>query len=115
MLVSHEEDEVLSSPLVTKEVVKQHLLAINNFKSAGLDNLLPRALQQLAEKLSGPLMLIFNKSWNTREDLDGWKHANAALICKRGKWDGLMNRLPCLPSIMGKIMGTLLRINQKRN
>lgn len=81
MLVSHEEDKVLSSPLVTKEVVKQHLPAINNFESASLDNLLPRALQQLAEELPGLLMLIFNKSWSTREDPDGWKHANTALIC----------------------------------
>lgn len=81
MLVSHEEDEVLSTPLVTKEVVKQHPPAINNFESAGLDNLLPGALQQLAEKLFGLLMLIFNKSWNTKEDPDGWKHANTALIC----------------------------------
>lgn len=83
-LGSREEDEVLSSPLVTKEVVKQHLLAINNFKSAGLDNLLPRAFQQLAEKLAGLLMLIFNKSWNAGEDPDRWKHENAASICKRG-------------------------------
>lgn len=81
MPVSHEEDEVLSSPLVTKEVVKQHLLAINNFKSAGLDNLLPRALKQLAEKLSGPLILIFNRSWNTGKDLDSWEYANTAVIC----------------------------------
>lgn len=81
MLVSHEEDEALSSPLVTKEVVKHHLPVINNFESAGLDNLLPRALQQLAEELSSLLMLIFNKSWNSGEDPDGWKHANTALIC----------------------------------
>lgn len=92
MLVSHEEDEVLSSPLVTKEVVKQHLLAINNFKSAGLDSLLPRALQQLAEKLSALLMLIFNKSWKTGEDLGRTQHATQ--ICKLGEWDGLRSRLP---------------------
>lgn len=58
VLVSHEEDGVLSSPLVTAELVKQHPPVINNVKSAGLDGLLPRALHQLAE--SSALLLCIS-------------------------------------------------------
>lgn len=45
MFVSPEDDEILSTPLVTMEDVKQHLLGINFFKIAGLDNLHPRVLK----------------------------------------------------------------------
>lgn len=61
VLVSYE-NEVLSSSLVTKEDVKYNLLGINIFKLAGLDNLHPVVLKELAEQISEPLMLIFIKS-----------------------------------------------------
>lgn len=66
MLVSPEDDEVFSIPFVIKEDVKC-LLGINLLKTAGLDNLYSRVLKELAAESSGLLMLIFNRSWNTRE------------------------------------------------
>lgn len=60
--MSHEDDETCFSPQITKEDVKWHQLGINTLKSAGWENLI-----QLAEAISGLLMFILNRIWNTRE------------------------------------------------
>lgn len=67
VLVSHEEEEVLSNPLITKEDVQQHPEGTNLLKLAGSDNLRPSVLEELAEEISGVADLICNKPRNTGE------------------------------------------------
>lgn len=62
VLISHEDEDILSSPLVTEEDGRRHLLGINICRSAGPDNLPPRVLKELGEEISVPLFLIINKS-----------------------------------------------------
>ncbi|XP_043354304.1 glutathione S-transferase theta-1-like [Dermochelys coriacea] len=47
-------------------------------------NLHPRVLKELAEELSGPLMLLFNRSWSTGEVPEDWKIANVPVSKKGG-------------------------------
>lgn len=96
MLVSHEEDGVLSSPLVTTELVKQHPPVINNVKSAGLDGLLPRALHQLAE--SSALLLCISMHPRT-----GGRMRNGT-VRPAGWW---------MAATMGKATGTALRVTHR--
>lgn len=78
IIVLDENDEVLPSPLVTKEDLKYHSWQMNS-KTI---NLYPRFLKQLAEH-SGIPILIFNKYWNAREIMEARKSASVVSILKK--------------------------------
>ncbi|XP_039379625.1 solute carrier family 15 member 5 isoform X2 [Mauremys reevesii] len=67
---------------IRTEDVKQLLLMLDIFKSADQDNLYPGLLKELSEKLSGPLVMIFNNFWNTIEVPEDWKKANVPIYKK---------------------------------
>ena len=58
------EDEKLKTFEVTEDRVRDVLLKIGSSKAAGPDGIPPSMLQALAEELSLPLAMIFNKSLN---------------------------------------------------
>ena len=48
---------------IDKQIVKEYLTTLNEFKSPGPDELHSSVLKELAEELSEPLYIIFLKSW----------------------------------------------------
>ena len=61
------------------------MATLNEFKSPGPDELHPRMLKELAEEISEPLAIIFEKSYRTGEVPIDWRRANVVPIFKRGK------------------------------
>lgn len=58
------------------------------FQSAGLDNLHPGVLKELAEGLSVPLRLVFSNSWNAEDASEDWAKVEATMpACKQCKWN----------------------------
>lgn len=75
VLISQEDDEVFSSPFVTKKAAEQHLLesqGINIFKLARPENFYTGVLKELAEEISCTLMLMFNSTWNIMDVPENW-------------------------------------------
>lgn len=52
------------------------------FKSAGPGKWPPRVLKELAHEISGQVMLIFNKYWDTLAIPEGRKRATAGAVFK---------------------------------
>lgn len=61
VFVSYEDDEILSTPTVTEEDVKQLLLMLDLLKLASSDSLHPRIFKDLAEEPCGLLRFSFRE------------------------------------------------------
>ena len=72
--------------------------------SMGPDGMHPRVLRELAEMISEPLSIIFDRSWRTGEVPEDWRIASVTSVFKKGK-KGLQNYRPAsLTTIHGKMM-----------
>ena len=65
----------LSNITFTPDMVKMKLLNLNVNKSVGHDNILPYMLKTLAEFISKPLAILFNKSMESRTTSEKWAEA----------------------------------------
>ncbi|KAF7239069.1 hypothetical protein EYD10_14280 [Varanus komodoensis] len=97
-------------PKIDRQMVKEYLDGINTLKSMGPDELYPRVIKELAEELSEPWAIIFDKSWKTGEVPDDWRRGNVVPIFKKGKKDEPGNYRPVsLTSIPGKILEKIIK------
>ncbi|XP_061495614.1 uncharacterized protein LOC133390587 isoform X2 [Rhineura floridana] len=71
---------------IDKEIVRKYLVNLNEFKSPGPDELHPRVLKELADVLSEPLAIIFEKSWRTGEVPEDWRQLVGKPYSKSGRW-----------------------------
>ncbi|PKU35694.1 rna-directed dna polymerase from mobile element jockey- hypothetical protein [Limosa lapponica baueri] len=75
----------------------------------GPDGMHPRVLRELAEVITGPLSVVFERSWRTGEVPEDWRKANITPVFKKGKKEELGNYRPVsLTSIAGKAMERLV-------
>ena len=95
---------------IEKEVIQQYLATLNEIKSPGPDELHSRVLKELAEEISEPLAIIFEKSWRTGEVPMDWRKANMVPIFKKGEKEVPNNYRPVsLTAVPGKIMEQIIK------
>ncbi|XP_073532526.1 uncharacterized protein [Phyllobates terribilis] len=95
---------------VNREIVREYLANINEFKSPGPDELHPRVLKEIVEEILEPLSIIFENSWRTGEVPEDWRRANVVPIFKKGKKVDPGNYRPVsLTSIPGKIFEQIIK------
>ena len=101
--------EVIYSILITPELVKKKLEALNPNKSPGHDSWHPYFLKKLADAICIPLSILYNKSLKEGAH-DCWRKAIIAAIYKKGKKSDPGNYRPVsLTSVISKIMESIVR------
>jgi len=83
---------------------------LNGNKSMGPDKIHPRVLKELAEELSLPFSILFNKSLKSMELPSDWKCANITALFKKGSKKAAGNYRPVsLTSVVVKMLESLVR------
>ncbi|KFO77743.1 RNA-directed DNA polymerase from mobile element jockey, partial [Cuculus canorus] len=92
-------------PVIQEEAVRDLLAQLDVHKSMGPDGIHPRVLKELADVLSKPLSIIFQRSWLTGEVPLDWRLADVVPIYKKGCREDPGNYRPVsLTSVPGKVM-----------
>ena len=103
-------DVKLDSITVTRDMVQTQILNLNANKSCGPDEINYRLLIELADYISLPLTLLFNKTLKVGEIPVDWKRANITPIYKKGAKCKAENYRPIsLTSIICKIMESFIK------
>ena len=99
---------ILSTIIVTEQMVRIRLKEQKPGKSAGPDGIHSRVVVETQEQLVRPLTIIFNKSLIEGVVPDSWKEAEVVPIFKKGKRDDPGNYSPVsLTSVCGKLWKTI--------
>ena len=100
----------LSTINITQEKMLEVLKSLNPSKSPGPDQIHPKVLKELANELSYPLTLLFNKSVREGKIRTHWKEAEVRPIFKKGDKTNPGNYRPVsLTSVMCKVFETFVR------
>ncbi|KAJ7400347.1 rna-directed dna polymerase from mobile element jockey-like [Pitangus sulphuratus] len=94
---------------VNLEILCNLLLQLDPYKSMWPDGIRPRILNLLDNVTAKPLLMIFERFWESRQVPADWKVANVASIFKKGKKEDLRNYSSVsLTSVPGKIMQKII-------
>ncbi|NWT71497.1 RTXE polymerase, partial [Prunella himalayana] len=92
-------------PIIQEEAVRELLGCLGVHKSVRPDGIHPTVMKELADEITKPLSIIYQKSWLTGEVPDDWKLANVTPIHKKGGKEDPNNYRPVsLTSVPGKEM-----------
>ena len=96
--------------IIGVEAVRDMLKNINVNKSLGPDDIHPRILHELADILSAPITILFNRSIQGEELPDDWKLQFVSPIYKKGQRSLAENYRPIsLTCILCKILESMVR------
>lgn len=105
----HLETTPLQSFSITEEDVTKALKNLKTDKSPGIDGMHPRPLKELAEVLSKPVTMIFQKSLNTGQLPKNWLDAVVSPIFKKGPRCLAENYRPVsLLCILSKVLESII-------
>ena len=103
-------ETVINDINITEEQIVKKLKKLKVNKSPGPDSVHPRIINELAETLSVPLVIIYNTSIRTKTLPMDWKHANVSVIFKKGSKTTPKNYRPVsLTSILCKTLESIVR------
>ena len=103
-------ETVINDINITEEQIVKKLKKLKVNKSPGPDSVHPRVINELAETLSVPLVIIYNTSIRTKTLPMDWKHANVSVIFKKGSKTTPKNYRPVsLTSILCKTLESIVR------
>jgi hypothetical protein len=95
---------------ISEILVSKLLKGLNPSKSPGPDKLHPRILKELAETLTKPVTMLFNRSLQSGNLPELWKRANVSPIFKKGCRQSASNYRPVsLTCILCKQLESILR------
>ncbi|KAK4816177.1 LOW QUALITY PROTEIN: hypothetical protein QYF61_012467 [Mycteria americana] len=95
-------------PFVDPEIVRDQLYQLN-VHSMGRGGIHPRVLKGLADVITGPLLIIYQRSWESGEVPADWKLASVVPIYKKGvREDPGIYRCVSLASVPGKMMEKII-------
>jgi len=66
------------------EIARDQLCQLSDHKSMGPDEIHPRVQKELADVRAGPLLIIYQRSWESGEVPADWKLAKIISIYKMG-------------------------------
>lgn len=86
------------------EILRDQLSQLNVFKSMQPDGIHPRVLKELVDVTVGPLLIMYQRSWESGEVSTDWKLADIIPVYKSMREDPGEDRPVNLISVPGKIM-----------
>ena len=103
-------DTIIENVVLPEDSVHEKLTKLNVNKSLGPDDIHPRMLKELADDMSAPVALLFNKSIQDEELPRQWKEAYVSPIYKKGSKSLPENYRPIsLTCILCKILESMIR------
>ena len=103
-------ETIISSLVITVEMVSKALKALNQYKSCGPDQLHPRLLIELADLLALPITILFNTTLKQGILPKDWRRAFISPIYKKGSKHLPENYRPIsLTAILCKMMERFVR------
>ncbi|KAJ7401306.1 RNA-directed DNA polymerase from mobile element jockey [Pitangus sulphuratus] len=93
---------------VSPEMVQDLLLQLDPCKSMGPGGIHPRILKEQADAIAKPLLMIFERSWESREVPADWKLVNIVPIFKEKKEDNGNYGPVSLTSVPSKVMKKII-------
>jgi hypothetical protein len=101
---------ILDSVVITSEIVKKKLEALNPNKAQGPDAIPPRILKELSNELAKPFSILFSKSIDTGTIPSEWKRATVTPIFKKGTRTDPGNYRPVsLTCVSCKLLESIVR------
>ena len=99
-------DDVQFLPSTIADILKH----VKNSSSPGPDEISQRILKEVADEISVPLSLLYNKSMKSSQLPNDWKTANVVPIFKNGSKGEPVNYRPIsLTSVVVKIMERVIK------
>ena len=97
--------EHLGELFVTPEMIAKKIKTIKDYKSPGVDGILPKLLKEIVEQISTPLTKLFNLSLEEGIVPSEWKEANIAPLFKKGSRNKPVSYRPVsLTSVVCKLL-----------
>ena len=102
--------EPMTNISFTSTKVLEKLKNLKEHSAPGVDGIKPKILMKVAEEISLPLSLLFQKSYQAGDVPEDWRAANVTPIFKKGKKSEASNYRPVsLTSVLCRVMESIIK------
>ena len=104
------ESEQLLKIEITEEKIRTKLAASKTDKSPGIDEIHPKLLKELSDKIAKPLAMLFQNSLEKGVVPADWRNANVTSLFKKGNRSECQNYRPIsLTSVVCKMLESIIK------